>query len=93
MKIINELHQLIRDNYDKIAEMHDKDGSIIVTLQPKVYRRKDNIMWFNIHYKDLYNRVTIYKEFPKRDSIESTLPFNEQLWTDFYNELKEVLNA
>jgi hypothetical protein len=87
MKVINDLHQLIRDNYDKIAEM-PKDFGNISKSQPHIIYPT----WMNIYYKGLGVRVAVFKKFPQSDELVCPLPFNEQLWTDFYNELKEALN-
>lgn len=91
MKIINDLHQLIRDNYDKIAEMPKETGNMQIISQPILYRENE-LKWFTIYYKGLEHRVTVFLNFPKSDEFVSDFPFTEQLWTDFYNELKEVLN-
>ena len=86
MKVINELHQLIRENYDKIAEMPEKFGS---------FEKSQCIAdtWFIILYKTNKCKIVVYHGNANMDESISSLPFNEKLWTDFYNELKEVLNA
>jgi hypothetical protein len=86
MKVINDLHQLIRDNYDKIAEMPKEFGNIEIGMA-------NDEQWIILYYKSINTRIAIHKKYPKSDEITSPLPFNEQLWEDFYNELKEALNA
>lgn len=88
MKIINDLHQLIRDNYDKIADMPEKIGNIRKS-QPS----ETCPAWIIIYFKGVYTKISVSRHNPQIDDVHYNLPFNEQLWTDFYNELKEVLNA
>lgn len=85
MKVINNLHQLIRENYDKIAEMETPLKNIKIS-----YSLSAN--YVVMFYKNGNEKISIYPNVPELDDYTSSIPFNEQLWTDFYNELKEVLN-
>jgi hypothetical protein len=84
MNIINDLRQLIRDNYDKIAAMPKKSDNTDI-------RASD--VYIMIYYKDKGDKIIIFSHTPNIDEFTSSIPFNEQLWTDFYNELKEAINA
>jgi hypothetical protein len=93
MKVINDLRQLIRDNYDKIAEMPKEIRDIQIRPQPQHYRDDNIIKWITIYYKGTYNKVSVFLKYPQKDEFLSPIPFDKKLWEDFYNELKEVLNG
>jgi hypothetical protein len=83
MKVINALHQLIRDNYDKIAA----SNKVL-----KLADRTSSKYWIKFYLGQCLDFITIYEDKNMKSECNFTIPFNEQLWTDFYNELKEALN-
>jgi hypothetical protein len=81
---MNELRKLIRDNYQRVASMPGKRGNIDITIG-------DDSKWVNVYFKSVECRISIHRDFTTIDSVSFTLPYTEDWWEDFYNELKEAI--
>lgn len=84
MKIINDLHQLVRDNYDKIKALPKKPKNMHISSN-------NSVSFLMVYYKSKGDKIIVFSNTPEIDEFTSSLPYNEQLWIDFYNELKEEI--
>jgi hypothetical protein len=81
---MNILRKLIRNNYLLVASMPGKRGNIDIAIG-------DDSKWVNVYFKSVDCRISIHRDLTTIDSVSFTLPYTEDIWIEFYNELKEVL--